>query len=280
VHPVEEFRQRLGGLDRYPPGVVRVPDPIDGTAFFAAGPGLYCDEPPSIGGLPPFPFGKTLFVGHNLDAEGPYRRRLVNGVPHGDPVHPMRTWRGLYWLLNAAAIDRHDCFFTNAYVGLIEGDRPVGRFPGASDEVFSAWCEEFLRHQMATMRPSVIAAIGADARRFMSRLAPDFAGWKQGPSVAVLEVDLEGHTVAAVALAHPSMYPGSARNRQFGGEQGVAADAALLRAAQRASKDVEVPKGWPYDVTLGESGNPEVGPSLVEQARLDTADDANEVMPW
>jgi len=38
-----------------------------------------------------------------------------------------------------------------------------------------------------------------------------------------------------VALAHPSMYPVSAKSRRFEDKQGVAADAALLRAAQDVS---------------------------------------------
>jgi hypothetical protein len=233
VHPVDEFRQVLDQLDGYPDGVVQVPERIDGTAFFSAGPGLYCEQPPSLVGLPPFPLGKTMIVGNNLDAEGPYRERLASGVPHGDLVHPMRTWSGLYRLLDGAGVDPHDCFFTNAYVGLIEGDTPTGRFPGASDRDFSAWCERFLRLQVATMKPAVVATIGADARRFLSRFTPDLHAWKDRSSIAVHKAEIDGHTVAAVALAHPSMYPASAHNRVFNGEHGVAADAALLRAAAR-----------------------------------------------
>ena len=231
MHPVEGFRQALDLLDRYPRGVVKVPQPVDGTAFFAAGPGLYCDQPPSIAGLPPFPVGKTVFVGNNLDAEVPYRERLASGVAHGDRSQPMRIWQGLYQLLDAAGLDPRDCFFTSAYVGLIEGDKPTGRFPGASDSDFSAWCEDFLRLQIATMKPAVLATIGADARRFVAQLTPDLREWKRGSSQAVHDAEIDGHSLAAVALAHPSMYPASAHNRRFNGAQGVAAEAALLHAA-------------------------------------------------
>jgi Uracil DNA glycosylase superfamily len=233
VHPVEQFRQALAQLDHYPPGVVRVPQPVDGTAFFAAGPGLYCEQPPSIGGLPEFPFGKTMLVGNNLDAEGPYRERLESGIAHGDPRHPMRTWRGLYRLLDAADIKPEGCFFTNAYVGLIEGDKPTGKFPGASDATFSEWCESFLRFQITVMQPTVIATIGADARRFMGRLTPELNAWTSRPSMSITPAEIAGHKFSAVALAHPSMYPASARSRVFGEARGVDADAALLRAAHK-----------------------------------------------
>jgi hypothetical protein len=210
---------------------VPVPQPIDGTAFFSAGPGLYCDQPPSAAGLPRFPFGGVMFVGHNLDAEGPYRQRLEQGVPHGDRDRPMSTWRGLYQLLETAGIDVHGCFFTNAYVGLVAGNKPTGRFPGALDAQFSAWCERFLRMQISTMQPTVIATIGADARRFFGRLTADLAEWQRGPSQVVSRAEIDGLAFAGVALAHPSMYPASAQARSFGGEHGVAADAAQLRTA-------------------------------------------------
>jgi hypothetical protein len=110
MHPVEKFRHELARLDGYPAGVVPVPEPIDGTAFFAAGSGLYCDRPPSIVGLPQFPFYGVMFVGHNLDAEGPYQRRLELGIAHGDQLRPMKTWRGLYQLLDAAELAVTKCF--------------------------------------------------------------------------------------------------------------------------------------------------------------------------
>jgi hypothetical protein len=37
-----------------------------------------------------------MFVGDNLDGEGPYRPRLSTGIAHGGHRQPMRTWRGVY----------------------------------------------------------------------------------------------------------------------------------------------------------------------------------------
>ncbi|MDQ6854993.1 MAG: uracil-DNA glycosylase family protein [Actinomycetota bacterium] len=231
MHPVDQFRQELARLDRYPTGVVPVPRPIDGTAFFAAGSGLYCESPPSIAGLPRFPFDGVMFVGHNLDAEGPYHRRLELGIAHGDRLRPMRTWRGLYQLLDTAELAASECYFTNGYVGLVAGDKPTGLFPGALDAQFSSWCQRFLRFQLLAMKPTVIATIGAEARRFVGLLSSGLHAWRRGPSMSVNRAEIEGHRFAAIALAHPSMYPASARHRSFQGERGMRADAALLRAA-------------------------------------------------
>ena len=63
----------------------------------------------------------------------------------------MRTWQNLYKLLATAGVDPRECFFTNAYVGLKEGDDPTGRFPGSGDAAFRRWCAGFLPDQVAVM---------------------------------------------------------------------------------------------------------------------------------
>ncbi|MEA2705024.1 MAG: uracil-DNA glycosylase [Actinomycetota bacterium] len=84
----------------------------------------------------------------------------------------MLTWRNLYRVLDAADLDSRECFFTDAYVGLKAGDEPTGRFPGAGDSEFRAWCRSFLEDQIELMRPRVVATLGNDARRFVAALAP------------------------------------------------------------------------------------------------------------
>jgi hypothetical protein len=212
---------------------VQVPALVDGTAFFAAGPGLYCEQPPSAYGLPPFPFGGTIVIGNNLDAAVPYRRRLAMGIPHGDRDRPMRTWRHLYQLLELADVDPRRCFFTNAHVGLVAGAKPLGQFPGARDPNFTAWCARFLRYQINVMRPVTLVTLGAAARRFLGRLSADLGEWPRPrpPDLRVHDARIDDHPVRAIHLAHPSMYPASAAHRQFAGATGIDAEVALLRAA-------------------------------------------------
>jgi hypothetical protein len=216
MHPVEQLWEQLDELptSKYPAGVVPLPGRIGGTAFFSAGAGLCrANGDP----LPEFPFGGVMFVGHNLDAEGPYLRRLQAGVPHGDPKQPMATWRNLYALLGGAGVGREECFFTNVYVGLIAGDKPTGSFPGARSQNFTDWCRGFLQSQVELMRPRAMVFLGKPAR--------DFVGLGRGlGSVTFGEM-----VVPAVGLAHPSMYPASARNSRYGEQVGVGAEVALLK---------------------------------------------------
>jgi hypothetical protein len=217
VHPVESLWEQLAELPtaEYPPGVVPLPGQIGGTAFFSAGAGL-CRATGDR--LPEFPFGGVMFVGHNLDAEGPYLRRLQAGVPHGDPERPMAIWRNLYALLDGAGVGREECFFTNVYVGLIAGDKPTGSFPGARSPSFTAWCRGFLQRQVELMRPRAMVFLGKPARAFVG-LGPGLASVTFGEMV-----------VPAVGLAHPSMHPSSAHNSRYGEATGVAAEVALLQA--------------------------------------------------
>lgn len=106
-----------------------------------------------------------MFVGNNVDGYDAFRKRVELGEPHGDPRFPRRlmpTWRNLYSLLDLAAVERAECFFTNAYVGL-NGRGPTAAFAGARSEAFRSWCRDFLLTQIAVMRPRTVVALGAYA---------------------------------------------------------------------------------------------------------------------
>jgi uracil-DNA glycosylase len=129
------------------------------------------------------------------------------------------------------SLERSECFFTNAYVGLKEGEQPTGRFPGANDARFRRWCQAFLVEQIEVMKPRVVATLGIDAARFAATLDGDLSDWDARlPMPGPRRLRLSGHETNVVALAHPSGYHASLVKRRFDGETGLAAEAALLRA--------------------------------------------------
>lgn len=215
-HPVERLWAVQDALPAvlYPPGVVPAVVHIAGTAAFPGGAGLYVVEP---GVLPPFPVGGVMIVAHDLDAEDKYLARVGTGVAHGDPARPMRYWLNVYRLFGQAGLELDRCFFTNVYVGLRSGSKPSGPFPGRRDRNFTRWSRRFLDIQAELMAPRLVVLFGDDPRKAL--------GLDPGPG----SVSLGGRTVPAVALAHPSFHPASARGRQWAGLTGVAAEAALLR---------------------------------------------------
>jgi hypothetical protein len=163
MHPIEDFWTRLREFDAYPPDVSAVPELLPGTAAFAASAGLY--RPAGSRELPPFPYGGLLIVGHNLDSQAGYDKRRASGSSHGDliPGPAMSTWLGLYKVLDGAGVGRDEFFFTNIFVGLKEGT-PTGRFSAYPAPDFRRWCREFLRHQVDTMRPTVVLLLRASLR--------------------------------------------------------------------------------------------------------------------
>jgi hypothetical protein len=205
------------GMSDYPVGVAPVPICIRGTAFFAGGSGLYVTDP--YGPLPPFPLGGIMFVGNNLDAHDSFVERAERGEPHGSPARPMRTWQNLYRLLDEAGVERSECFFTNAFVGLVTGANPSAGVRTKRDSPYWTWCREFLTLQLRTMRPRLVVSLGASAQRFLDL----------SDGIGVLTVD--DWSMRTAALAHPSLYPANCRARRWAGRTGRDAESALLREA-------------------------------------------------
>jgi hypothetical protein len=236
--PVDRFLECVGALDRWPDGVVPVPQLIDPPAFFPASTGLWhtaADAPPA------FPYDGVMVVGHNLDSEDAYTRRLTDGTPHGGETSRMPTWRNLLATLDRADIDPARCFFTNAYVGLKAGANATGKFAGEDAPEFRAWCERFLVEHAETMRPAAVVALGGPARRFLARLSPNLGAWDVAAQRKVDDVNagrvggvrLGTVTSDAVTLVHPSFgarHVGGRRyvDRNGRTHTGADAEAAML----------------------------------------------------
>jgi hypothetical protein len=145
--------------------------------------------------MPDFPFGGVMFVGHNTDANGKHSSRRTGGRSPGEPGNPeMRTWKNLYETFRQADFNPvRQMFFTNMYVGLIDGDEQEGIFPGSKDPSFSAWCRAFLDEQIRIMQPRVLVTLGAAAR--------DEFGMRFGQIIP--SYSRAGTHFAALSLKHP-----------------------------------------------------------------------------
>jgi hypothetical protein len=207
-HPVGYLWELLDQLgdDDHPAGVVRVPEKDLGTSAFSSGAGLvwWPDTP-----CPRFPVGGVMFVGDNLNAYGKWKLRLGHWGDPGDPT--MTYWKKALPLLNQAGIPTSEVFFTNFYVGLMEGDDPSAPFPGSKDPSFCRWCAAFLIEQIHVMQPGLVVALGVNSQRALDR-------WK-----VARRAGIEGKVVK---LFHPS-------NRK--GHAAMDTDAATLRKAYDAA---------------------------------------------
>src|SRR5688572_28477068 len=129
---------------RYPRGVLRVPKPIPGLAFFPGGYGLWNAKKGTSAVLPPFPRRGVMVLGHDFHSESGYNSSLERGCE--SETQP--TWLNLLKLLRAARVPLARCFFTNFYMGLRQGDATTGLFPGSSNNEFAKHCGDFFIEQL------------------------------------------------------------------------------------------------------------------------------------
>jgi uracil-DNA glycosylase len=241
MNPAEALWARHHPLAGYPKGVVAVPEPIRGLAFFPGGFGLWgsvASQP-----LAPFPRAGVMILGHDFHSEAGYQKSRRLG---GEPL-TLPTWRNLVALLAAASIAPERCFFTNLYMGLRDGRKTTGRFPGASNPDFVQHCKSFLLEQLRTQVPALIVTLGTQVPPVLGALSPELAHWTAGTGLKHLDGvgpvqkdvhfrGVDGFETTVVALIHPSMRHASLRHRRYkeaaGNELvGAEAELAMLRNA-------------------------------------------------
>ena len=239
LHIAEQLWQRHTTLGPYPRGVLPVPEPIAGTAFFPGGYGLW--RPDVSAPLAPFPVGGVMVLGHDFHSETGYEASLERG--RESETQP--TWQNLLRLLKEVEIAPEECFFTNVYMGLRAGTQTTGVFPGSRDPKFVERCRRFLAEQLAAQRPRLILTLGVHAPRVLAPLSPgledwgDVAGFKEldrlGPvRYEVQFPDATGVETTVVALTHPCLRYAGVRHRTYKGMQGHAAELAMIEDAKQA----------------------------------------------
>jgi hypothetical protein len=150
-----------------------------------------------------------MVVGHNLDSLADYEKRRGSGDSHGDEgrvTPPMKTWVGLYELLDRAGVERDQFYFTNIFVGLKREGGPTGQFAACDAPEFRRWCREFLGLQVTTMRPRVVLVLGVPASCEIAKVAipaPWPATSRLPPPIAVA-ARFYGHNTVLVPAHHTS----------------------------------------------------------------------------
>ena len=241
MYPSDELRARLREVEPYPDGVAAVPGELPFTAFFPGGAGVMLDEQNN---KPPFPFGKVMIVGHNFYHLAGFE--LMRQKQKRDAGTP--TWRNLKSTLERAEIALEDCFFTNAYQGLMKTQSSMGAFPGAKDEAFVQRCRDFFRVQLSVCQPRLVITLGVHVPPFLAGLSDELrAKWlgDKGKTLTfkqidandgglivttVSDADKQPRRLCFVALTHPAQQWPNVKRRRFEGLKSYEAEEALLRA--------------------------------------------------
>jgi hypothetical protein len=237
----------------YPTHVRQIPGLINGTAFFPGGSGLYLKERDR--NIVEFPFCGVMVLGHNFDSEAGYRKSFERG----EEILTTGTWGPILALLYEASIPVGQCFFTNAFMGLCEGDNNK-HYRGRDDPNFRTACLNFLKAQIGIQRPRFILTLGLHVPPLLACASADLTAWKGkrkgggcDPELHLKEIDEaplfpnvgfeldDGsfHTAVVTAIAHPSDRRNGARRAPKGFPPGGAGEAELIRT------------GWKQSSTLG-----------------------------
>lgn len=221
----------LPANEEHPDGVLPVPTAIQGTAFFPGGHGLWMED-----GEPTFPVGGIMVLGHDFHSVTEYVRSRERGKE--DLNAP--TWRNLRRLLVEAEVLPQQCFFTNFFMGLRDGEVTTGPFPGRKKPDFVKRCSDFFLHQLSIQRPRALVVLGSEVPSLIAPLAPQLKPWR---NARLSDIDragatrIEGVEFAAdlppctvVSLVHPSLRLVNLKNRtMILGQIGHIVELTMLR---------------------------------------------------
>lgn len=241
THAVDQLFDQLPNVRPYVGGMVEIEQHLSGLAFFPGGDGLW--KAPGDSRRPPMPVGGIMVLGNNFQCSDNYPSLLLAGA---EDRQKDATWRNLIQFLAVVGIDPANCFFTNAYMGLVEGDDPTRTAPGMNNPGFLQRCRTFFLYQLTILQPRIILALGTKVPAFLGPLSSQTIHWIQARTWAeidrndgglVLEAAFLGlsRKIAIACLLHPSFRGPNLHRRRFRDLTGSAAEEALVLELLRFS---------------------------------------------
>jgi hypothetical protein len=208
-HLTEALRAEMNSIIvSYPDIISPVERPINGTAFFPGGPGLWM---PKRGELPNFPHGKIMILGQDFGTKEFFE---VSWQRNEEDL-TQYTWGNLLKLLYRVSVRPEDCFFTNVYMGLRKEGKNTDDYVAAKDKSYTKLCEQFFVKQLELQKPSLIFALGKPVFAFLTALNTDLLKWNKK---TFKQIDIAGaivgptafkgidnYSTTVVALLHPCL---------------------------------------------------------------------------
>jgi len=197
-----------------PEGIINVPCPLKGSAFFPGGNGLYYENETKEHEI------KYMIVGQDYDNEEKYDNLLK--TEHQSEVSKNNsTWRNLLILLKDCNIPFNQCFFTNAFMGLrAKATKNTGRsilFQKRFEPEFKTH-SLFFQKQVKLIKPKVIIAMGAHLPGYFARCYPQSSSLSRLINVRTFKqldeqietgefhITEENRQIPVVFITHTSMY--------------------------------------------------------------------------
>jgi hypothetical protein len=228
--------------------------PVMKRAFFPGGNGLFNGEAADR-----FPFGGTLILGSNFSAAANFS--YPNGKLICDDETSGRTWGPMRRLLDGAAVDLRECFFTNAWPCMhASTSNTLGELieQWLANTALMRECSDFFLKTCADIKPSMIVALGQGPAAFLANTwSRELMRWS-GNNIAAMDslpigiVQIEGVTYQTVctAVVHPCYQHINAKHRKAP-YQYPAGEIKLLREADVLRKSLLRDPAPKTDVSVG-----------------------------
>ena len=175
------------GLQHAQPG-------LRGPAFFPEGFGL--SESMLLNrGHPQF-----MVIGHNFGCVA-YRKEIELSSREDDKA----TWRNLDSLLAKAGIQSELFFRTNWFVGLLPGDKQIGKFLRGKHVEYEENCRRLLIDQIKLIRPKAIFLLGPEVASRVHQIAPALVPWKGAKRWSDIDQSVIGHSLPRVPISETDL---------------------------------------------------------------------------
>jgi len=227
-----EFEQLKAELSKlhYPDTMAEALCEVKGHAFFPGGKGTF-DNSEQISNK------DIMVLGQDFGHKKYYDEVVTNGE---ESETGSKTWNNLLKMLDELEIEKTNCFFTNAIMGVRKEGKMTGKSPAFKDERFIEECRQLFLKQLELQKPKTIFVLGKETAHFLPALAEELHPWKKLGSFSV--IDSNGiHTIkvkfkngikcAVVLLTHPSFRHANVRRRRFENHEGNDAELAMIRVA-------------------------------------------------
>jgi len=216
---IEGLRKELDEIPFEESSLIRfIGKPIMERGFFPGGNGLFEGKAAAQ-----FPFGGTLILGSNFGCASKFAGHDGRLITQDETSNT--TWAPLRRLLAGAGVDPRECFFTNAWPCLHEGES------NTLGDLMKDWlanaslmknCSKFFARTCADMKPSLIVALGPGPAAFMANTWPrELVGWRVNniggmDSTPFESVQIEGvsHRTVCTAVVHPCYQHINAKRRR------------------------------------------------------------------
>ncbi|GAA3963169.1 uracil-DNA glycosylase family protein [Mucilaginibacter dorajii] len=228
---IELLKSELEKINSYPPIFTKVQCEISGVGFFPGARGLWRKDDMQISNKP------IMILGHDFGAERDYNLSIIRGNENMTAL----TWKNLCKMLSFYGIEKEECFFTNAIMGVRREGSAIGKSPAFDYPEYLSDCKSFLIKQIEIQKPKLILVLGLHLLGFMATVSVELSAISKIKSYKKLDqeklsafesisfVGVDGFKTNVVFLTHPTYRHLNIGNRRFGDFKSEQAELELIK---------------------------------------------------